>query len=313
MKSVMANIICLECGVKCDNEARLHRHIKAHKLSQAEYYFKHFPRYDKFDGRPIIFKNKESYFETSFNSVNNLKDWLMRANPEEAKRYIKTTLLARKRLKNLIYTPSQIELRSLSIPGMVYLNNLFGDYYNEMATLGFKNKFNKSKFNGIWQPFHVEHKVLVDSREQLPLVFDNIKTIHTGLEFGDYKLNDDNFSHNCCIERKSLADLCSTLKGGIERFRRELLRAQNAGYYMVVLVEEPFISLLQLSKKDKVGQHLEYVLHNMRLLCQEFTNMQFLFVENRDEASEVILKLFSSDGQFKDIDLQYAYDKGVLI
>ena len=44
------------------------------------------------------------------------------------------------------------------------------------------------------------------------------------------------------------------------------------------------------------------------MFSQEFPFVQFLFVADRDEASEIIIKLFQSDGQFKHIDLQYAYD-----
>ena len=306
---------CLECRKTFSSESSLHRHIKAHKLSQSSYYFKHFPRHDKFDGSPIEFKNVDYYFAHDFNSRANLRDWLFRATPEEAKEYVRKILLARKSSKNLTYAPCQVELRSLPMPGMAYMNKLFGDYYAEALQLGFKLKCDILSFNGHWQEFHVEHKIICDTREQLPLSFDGIKTIHQGLKFGDYKLNDDTFSHNCCIERKSIGDFYGTMTSGYTRFCNELDRAQQAGFYLIIIIEGLYEDVIgHTTKLNQIStKHPEYALHNMRNLCQIYPMMQFLFVENRDEASEVILKLFQSNGQFKKIDLQYSFDVGNLI
>lgn len=316
MKYDMANVNCLECGKNCRDEAQLHRHLKAHKMSQGNYYVKHFPRYDKLDGTPIIFKNREFYFTSDFNSRTNLKDWLDRVDSSEAKDYVRSLLLERKARKSLVYSPCQIELRSLPTPGMAYMNRLFGNYYDECKSLGFVNRYNRVGFSGVWKPFVDSHRVLVDTREQLPLVFSSIKTKHETLSFGDYKLNDDSFSRNVCIERKSMGDLYSTMTNGTKRFSDEIERAAAAGFYMVVLIEEPFMAMYDLSRRLKrldIVISPEYVFHNMRLLCQKYDMLQFLFVQDRDEASDVILKLLQSDGQCKEVDIQYAYDIGQLL
>ena len=308
-------ITCLECDKVFLEESSLHRHIKAHKMSQRDYYFQHFPRWDKLDGMPIEFKNKEYYFEHDFNSRANLRDWVYRVSPEEAKTYVRQLLIDRKRRKNLTYAPCQVELRSLPMPGMAYMNKLFGNYYDEALQLGFKLKCDTLRFDGNWQKFHVEHKVICDTREQMPLSFNELKTMHQGLKFGDYKLNDDIFSHSCCIERKSIGDFYGTLTQGYARFCNELDRAQQAGFYLIVIIEGLYEDVVGHTTKLKQisTKHPEYAMHNMRNLCQNYPMLQFLFVENRDEASEVILKLFQSNGQFKKIDLQYAYDTGNLI
>lgn len=301
---------CLECGKAYRDDAQLHRHLKAHKLSQAKYYTKHFPRFDKFDGSPIIFKTKETYFDTDFNLRQHLKEWLLRVTPEEAQDYVRALLVARKNRKSLIYTLGQVELRTLMLPGMVYLNQLFGDYYAECSKLGFTNRFNQTKFSGIWKPFHKDHCVMVDTREQMPLNFP-ISTIHDGLSFADYQLNDSNFSHKLCVERKTISDLTNTMTAGHSRFVKEIQRAKDAGFYMVVVVEQSFEHLHNLSRLLRslnIFISPEYVMHLVRDLIQSFDMLQFLFVDNREEASEVILRLFQSDGQFKHIDLQYAYD-----
>jgi hypothetical protein len=308
----MDNVVsCLECGKQCRDETQLHRHLKAHKMSQGNYYVKHFPRYDKLDGTPIVFKNRDWYFSADFNSRANLREWLEQVSKDEAKDYVRKLLLTRKARKNIVYTPSQVELRSLPMPGMAYMNRLFGDYYAECANLGFVNRFDKVEFSGVWKEFGVEHRMLVDTREQLPLVFSQIKTIHDKLDFGDYKLNDDNFSDKVCIERKSMGDLYSTMTTGQDRFFQEIQRTEQAGFYLIILVEEPFEQLYELSRRMK---HLdivispEYVMHNVRGLIQKFPMIQFLFVDDRDDASEAIIKILQSNGQCKHLDLQYTYD-----
>lgn len=311
----MDNVICLECRKACKNDSSLHRHLKAHKMIQKNYYHKHFPRHDKLDGKIIEYKTKDQYFSSDFNSRANLKTWITRASAPEAKEYVRTLLLERKERKKLIYAPTQVELRSLPIPGMAYLNNLFGNYYAECEDLGFKLKHTKTSFNGVWREFLPHHKIIIDTREQMPLSFP-LKTIHEGLKFGDYKLNDDNFTHNCCIERKTLGDFYGTLTSGYERFCREVERAQQEDYYLIVLVEGLFEDMNQYVKSLKrmnIWASPEYVFHNMRELSQKYPMIQFLFVEDREEASEIILKLFRSNGQFKNVDLQYMFDTGKLL
>lgn len=313
MKYVMDKIICLHCNVPFDSEEHLHKHLRSNKISQIDYYPKYYPRFDKLTGEKIPFKNRESYLHADFLSKANLKHWLLRTDTSIVKEYIRSKILSRKKTKNILYTLSQVELRSMTLPGIAYMNGIFGDYYTEMASLGFINRFDKYRFDGGWDEFNRDHRIIVDTREQMPLNFeDTIKTIHEGLKFGDYKLNDDKFSHNCCIERKSMNDLFGTLSSGLARFNRELKKAKDAGYYVVVLVEEPFLSIYGKSKASKYISP-EYICHNMRQIIQDFNNVQFLFVEDRDEASEVILRLFLSNGRFKDTDLQCAYDTGGLI
>lgn len=311
----MASIQCLECKKECRDETTLHKHLRAHKMSQGNYYTKHFPRYDKLDGAPIVFRNREHYFTSDFNTRVNLRDWLDRISVDEAKQYVRGMLLERKARKNLVWAPSQVELRSLPMPGMHYMNRLFGDYYVECANLGFRLKYNQLGFDGVWQEFSKDHYIISDTREQLPLHFDKIKSVQDALPFGDYRLNDDTFSHHLVIERKAMGDLYGTLSGYYARFAVEIHKAQEAGFYMVVLVEGSFESVYDFSKRLKridVVISPEYVFHNLRKLTQEFPMLQFLFVEDRDEASAIAIKLFQSDGQFKKVDLQYAYDTGNL-
>ena len=238
------------------------------------------------------------------------------AEPNEAKEYVRGLLLARKIKKNLIYTPCQVELRSLPMPGMAYMNRLFGSYYDECRQLGFQNRYIQVGFDGKWSSFSQMHQIIVDTREQMPLTFADMKTVQEGLEFGDYKLNDDRLTQHCCVERKAIGDFYSTMSGGYFRFCKEIERAQAAGFYMVILVEGAFDSVYEFShtlKRVDVIISPEYVFHNMRSICQQYPMVQFLFVDNREEASAAVLKIFQSNGQVKKLDLQYAYDTGSLL
>ena len=148
-------------------------------MRMVEYYQSQFPRYDKYDGKIIKFKNKEQYFEADFNSRTNLRMWLKNSDTEEVKKYCKEILIRRKEKKELVYSPSQSELRSLIFPPIQYYNEIFGDYYKLCKQLGFKNKhqnFNEIVVGSEWQK--PEYEILIDTREQRPLKFKrNVKLI----------------------------------------------------------------------------------------------------------------------------------------
>ena len=87
--------------------------------------------------------------------------------------------------------------------------------------------------------------VLVDSREQLPFPFDNIRAdanqqyrrVHVlqerrGLKSGDYSI--DGFEDRIAIERKSHEDLFNTLGRERERFERELERLNEMDFAAIV-------------------------------------------------------------------------------
>lgn len=315
MRLGMVKYTCLECNDFTAEEIQFHKHIRTHNMSQKDYYTKHFPRFDKLDNTPIEYKNREQYFSTDFQSKSNLKGWLLKVSRDTAREYVRGLLVSRRARKNLIYTPCQVELRSLLIPGMVYMNNLFGSYYQECAKLGYINRFSRvGKFVDT-KVFREEHFIIADTREQTPLGF-NLPVLAKALPFGDYALNDAEFSHNCHIERKSMGDLYGTFSTGLPRFYRELDRANKACAPLIVLVESSFNSVYQYPDLPKVRRHVhihpEHIMHNIRETAQKYPNTQFLFVENREEAGQAVEKLLSCGGQFNDFDLQYMYDTGQL-
>lgn len=303
-------IICKICNQSFENDNLLLKHLRSHKITQAEYFQTHFPRRDKISGDIIKFKNKDYYFNTDFNDKRNLKKWFDSVSPEESKNYIIALFKERKERKNLIYSPSQAELRTLMFPGIKYINDNLGDYFKFCADLGFKNRF--SQYELMDKPINISRrKIFVDTREKTPLVF-KLKTISEALKFGDYALKDGSGKHDCYIERKSLGDFYGTLSMGYDRFCREIDRSVEANAYLIVIIESDINSvyayphLPHLRGKIKISP--EFILHNMRTIAQKYENLQFLFVENRKESSRVIEKLFASEDEYRKVDLQYSYD-----
>lgn len=96
------------------------------------------------------------------------------------------------------------------------------------------------------EPLTTPFTILIDTREQLPWAFDGltadyrdnyrplaVRTRSTALPSGDYSLED--FAEHIAVERKSLADLFSTIGQGRDRFERELERLQRLEYAAVVV------------------------------------------------------------------------------
>ena len=286
--------------------------LKGYKLNKTKYYQTYFERRDLLTNELINFKSKEQYLNSDFNDKNNMKKWLKQQPIEKAQEYCKSLIAKRKQDKNLLYSPSQVELRTIMCPSIVFYNKIFPDYYDVCANLGLKNKFTHT--NNIVDQFknklNKKSIIYVDTREQSWLKFDTKFEIKT-LPFGDYSCSNDNCK--CFIERKSLSDFISTLSvKNFDRFKNEIDRAKKSGAYLIVVVEEKLSNALSfqylphISKKIKATP--EYIFHNVRDLLQEYDNLQFLFVDGRSEMTRVIESIFASDCSYKDFDLQLAYD-----
>jgi len=303
---------CKICNSEFDSEKSFHSHLKSHKLRMVEYYQTYEPRRDLLTGELINFKNKDYYFSNDFNNKNSMKKWLGQQTPEVQKEYLKKLLLQRKEKHKLIYAPTEVELRSITSPPIPYYHKLFLDYYKLCSEIGLKIKYEYPRQelkSSIVEGF----KIFIDTREQMPLIID-YETEIKGLKFGDYAIND--LENKCYIERKSISDFIGTMSGGFERFCREIERSVAAEANLIVLVERPlqeclsFQYLNYVSKKIKVTP--EFVFFNVRELIQKYSNVQFLFVDGREECVRVMKKIFFSKGDYKKYDLQLMYDLKLL-
>lgn len=314
---------CKACDKEFDTDRQLHAHLKAHDMRMVEYYQTYYPKYDLHTGGIIKFKNKKQYLSSDFNSRTNLRMWLKSQTQQDAKDYCSSLIVNRKAEKELIYSPSQVELRSILSPPIQYYNELFGDYYKLCSELGLKNKY--GKFNDIisgseWNK--PEYKIFIDTREQRPLRFNNREVEIRKLDYGDYAFNSKMATCNCYIERKGLSDLIGTLSGGYERFLKEIERAKDNEANLVILVESKFNNALYFNEqrksynKERVFKNVkatpEFIFHRIRNLIQRYPHIQFLFVNGRKEAARVIERIFTCGCVYKKIDLQLAYDLKIL-
>jgi ERCC4-type nuclease len=149
--------------------------------------------------------------------------------------------------------------------------------------------------------------VLIDTREQFPIKFKDSKLVK--LSCGDYTTTGSLYS-DVFIERKSLPDLVGTLTSGLDRFKREVKRASDLGYYLVVLVEDKFENALNWSPDNSFSKFAngKYIFYRIREISNEYENIQFVFADSRENAKNMMIKIFQLKDQVKFFDLEYLKD-----
>jgi len=310
------SVICKVDGKEFKDEKSLHLSLKSYGLNKVKYYQKYFERRDLLTKELINFKTKEQYFNSDFNDKNNMKKWLKEQSIDKAQEYCKSLLIKRKEDKKLTYSPSQVELRTIMAPSIIFYNKIFNDYYDICSSIGLENKYihPKNIIHQFKNKLILRDTIYVDTREQSWLKFDIPFEIKT-LSFGDYSCNNDNC--NCFIERKSLSDFISTLSvKNFDRFENEIKKAKENNSYIIVMVEETLTNALSFPYLPHISKSIkatpEYIFHNVRQLIQEHDNLQFLFVDGRKEMTRIIEAVFASKCFYKKIDLQLAYDMKLL-
>ena len=298
---------CKECEAEFDSEKSLHAHLKAHKMYVADYYIKHYPRFNKLNGNPLPFKKKDEYFENDFINRSQLVKWCGSAPDEEVKSYILE--LGKKRIERKKYknAPFHLELLKRQLPDIDIYKKHFGTYTNACEAMGSKPIF----YKGMPKEFmsNVEVEVLIDTREQQPLEFN--KSAILKLDFGDYTLGGDDFT-NTFVDRKSAGDFLSTFGGQVDRFRREMERCVELDSYMYIVVEKPLAAIEKeaIFTKGRRAPKLGWVFSNLISVQHEFAgHCQFVFTDNRSHSEEIIPKLLSLGKKLWDVDVQYFLDK----
>ena len=132
-------------------------------------------------------------------------------------------------------------------------------------------------------------KIIVDTREQKPYTFRGYTVRRRALKSGDYSLL--GHTNKIIIERKSLADLYGTItqRKNLIRFKKELKRLEKVPYWFI-LVDS---SATSISKGYKYSRA-----NGFAVLCLVFElifqhNGRVLFANSREEASMLILSMFS--------------------
>jgi ERCC4-type nuclease len=159
-------------------------------------------------------------------------------------------------------------------------------------------------------------KIFVDTREQQPLVFENQSSMK--LDFGDYTASGEYYDYTY-VDRKSGNDFIGTLSlGNLDRFRREIGRAQELNSYIFIVIESSLQKLeayMRAAKNQKFGPHktnLNFIYHNMREISHEFSDCcQFVFAGSRENSQDIIKRILFFGRKIWNSDLQYYIDKNV--
>lgn len=307
-------IECLIDNSQHDSRESLHKHLKKLKVKQETYYTTYETRHDLLTNEPIPFKNVVQYLETEFIDKNHLKKFL-KEKPVEGLEWAVNWLKKRKKNKNLVYAPTQTELRTLMCPTMHYYESV-GGYNSICEKLGYK-----IRFGGNLEPVPYYYQTIIqDTREQNPLHFSDheISVVKAKLNCGDYGLS-PNEDKGVYIERKSLADFVGTLSprtieletrddSNLCRFARELERAKEVGAYLVLLIESDLTSALgfnHLPHMKHTRIRPECIFKQLRDLLHSYDNFQPLFVAGRAECARAVVKLLSFGNQVRGVDLQF--------
>lgn len=139
--------------------------------------------------------------------------------------------------------------------------------------------------------------VIVDTREQQPFYPCKLYIKISGgydverrtLNVGDYTTI--NLLRSFAIERKSLQDLYGTVVQRHARFRREIIRAEERGVTLVVVVEGTHNEFI--NKKFPRGNDRKTKPETLRKIVQTIKNrygIEFKFCKNRETAKIFTLK-----------------------
>lgn len=300
-------IKCEECLQEFEERKKLHYHLRTHKLSQQEYYHKHFPKFDLYTGEILTYKTYEDYESKFFEKKGNLSKYITANSASRVKQVLGYVLDDRINSKGLTWEMSEVELRSLEWPFKKQIESIYGDCST------FFNKLNsRYKKPDAIKVENKNAKIFVDTREQKPFVFDGCNFEITNLNFGDYACELNGIEGNVHIERKNMMDFIQSFSStNYERLRKEFQRAEVCGKNIVVLVEKDLGSMLGFDKMPRIKKFVrassQHVFHHVRQTYQEFRNVQFLFVKDRDQAKAVCKILLVNEHLF-DYDLQYIYN-----
>jgi hypothetical protein len=308
MKEYDKYLKCKVCGSQFNSQSQILSHIKSHQQNAEKYFVLNFNKKDLHTKDLIKYKSIEQYFLTDFIDKRNMKLWLQSVDKNTACEYLKNKLKQYCWVKGLCIAPSQSELKTIAcLPKADTFIYCCDQSFDKICkSLELKSNFNydiKHTQNDFIK--YTGTDIVVDTREQQPLKFKDLNVICSKLECGDYAKSVDS---KVVVERKSLGDFYSTLSNGFERFKREIERAAEAGTYIVVVTECQLKTALYAKRKFGLCSG-EYIMHHMRQLCRQYTNIQFVFADGKAEASKKTLFILEMGELVRTTDLEYLFEQ----
>lgn len=125
-------------------------------------------------------------------------------------------------------------------------------------------------------------RLIVDTREQRPLVFRHLEAVPGTLQSGDYSISglEDEFA----VERKSVADLVGSVTRDRDRFARELHRLRGFRWkYLLIVGTEMELARLAAQGRANPAQ----VKHSILAFSARY-NLPAVWVDNPEAAAHVV-------------------------
>lgn len=140
-------------------------------------------------------------------------------------------------------------------------------------------------------------KIIIDTREQLPLEFTGHETTRHKLDEGDYAT--EQTEDYVVIERKSLDDFYSTITHNHIRFKSEIIRARAKHKVFYIFIEgslETFYGLKWTERKLKTtGEILRKIVNTMR----ERYTLSIIECDGREDMSKKILQTLEMEEELR--------------
>ena len=301
---------CAECKKEFTSRASLHKHIKQHGLNLASYYTQYHPRENKLTGDPLPFKRFDEYFERDFSTKQQMFKWCNQHPKEEVKRYALSILEKRQLKKKRKYGPFHLETKNSFMPSIKIYRELFGSYKAACETIGceplYNSKIPKDFFN---TPPPSDLTIAIDTREQKPLSFEECESEMLKLDIGDYTALGEYYDYTF-VDRKSGNDLQGTVgKHNIERFEREIERAQEMGAYLFVVIESSVEKMIKENKIFNRKANMDYTLRQIKDISHKYPrSCQFVFAEDRKGSEKLIPRILMAGRKIWQTDMQYFLD-----
>lgn len=135
--------------------------------------------------------------------------------------------------------------------------------------------------------------IISDTREQKELDFSGIEGVEKvekiGLAFGDYTAIVHEKPVPIVFDRKGLGDLFGTMTSGYERWKREMARAKEANFKLILIVEGSYTDVWNGTEHSKFsGESMIKKLHMMQVRY----DLETVFCESRRVMARYIAGLF---------------------
>lgn len=161
--------------------------------------------------------------------------------------------------------------------------------------------------------------IIRDTREQSPLSFSTYKEIDRSediaIPFGDYTAmigsDEEGFKQVPVVfERKSISDLWGTMTSGYERFRKEIKKAEEAKFKLILITECSYSEVAHgFDRSEYTG---ESMIKKLSMLYVKY-DLEWWPCSGREEMAHRIVATFSAIDRFwsktSSIDTGFKEDK----